>query len=138
MAVWVKAKAAIATSAAGNRWNEDHGIAVRQRRRPVAEFVVDGYPQHRRGERERVALCQLGVQLRRGGGAGRERLRAPPRLLAQQCVVLHGDLLRRAYLAHDRAVLRRRIDVVERARIGLGQEQRIALREELARTVPAA
>src|SRR5204863_4844117 len=84
--------AARAWSTTGDRRNEYHRIALGERCRPLAELGVDRDPQHLRRERERVARGELGVQLARRARGGHQRLLAPPGLLAQQRVVLHGDV----------------------------------------------
>src|SRR2546430_12891540 len=73
-----------AFSTTGDRRNEHHRIAVLERRRPLAEFGIDGYPQHLRRERERVACGELAVQLARRARGGHPRLPPPPRPLPRK------------------------------------------------------
>src|SRR5579862_8069403 len=128
--------------AARYRWNEHNAVAVGERCRPVAELGIDGDPEHLWSERERIAAAKLRIELaRRAGGRG-ERLLAPPGLLAQHGVILHGEMAqiggsRRAHGGHDGSILLGSVDVVEGMRLGLIEELDVRSAQEPARTVIA-
>src|SRR5665213_931536 len=88
----LNSKVSMHASAARNRRNEYHAVAVGKRLRPLAEFVIDGDFHELVCERERITRLQFRIQLARCGGEGCKRLLTLAGLLAQQGVVLHADL----------------------------------------------
>src|SRR6195256_4829676 len=131
-----------ASSTTGDRRNEHHRIAVRERCRPLAELGVYRDSQHVRGQRERIACGQLRIQLARRARGALQRLLAPSGLLTQQREVLHRDVPggRRALSSqrrHGRSILLGCVDVVECARVRLIEQQRVGAQQELARALLA-
>src|SRR5690606_10569851 len=79
-------------SAAGDRWEKQHVVALGKRRRPARKLVVDGDLAARDGVREAVTLGELGVELR-GRGRGRAHLLAvAARALAENGEITCVDL----------------------------------------------
>ena len=113
-----------------------------ERRRPVAEFFVDGDAQHRERQREAVPDAHLLVQFRRRGSRGRQALLAAAGLFAQHREILerdrlHGEWVRLAELALGALQFVGRVHVLERGGVGLREQFDARADDELARAVAA-